>query len=420
MKNVRCFPGVVLTVLTVTLVGRHCRCFAMPDPVANLVHQIRDRKSSPEEVSAAAEELREKHLLEEPGAYRLVLNTLTKRSAWTDALSTWDEMRWIGTELEEPDFVLAMKAFTRGSRWQASLAVFAELLGREPMHLSAGRHREDLQPDCRAYTAAIDACRRVGAWTQAVQVLEDMEEMTVTPDVVAYNAVMAACEKGREYPAAERVMLEFDRWALDPDRVTYNTLIGACGWGQEWKSAVDYLRLMQRKSYYDYDLVSYTAAISACAKASEWETALALMNEEERQVKGVNIRTFNAALSACAAAGKCEFAMLLMEQLLDFDLSWCDGSPTKLWTPLGGAFARSWRWCCCLFHAKCYIPQYFGASWRWCWGWLRRGKLGGGEDPAEALREADGDVACGAQSCPDAMARILGISSWTGFTTQSR
>lgn len=320
MKNVRCFPGVVLTVLTVTLVGRHCRCFAMPDPVANLVHQIRDRKSSPEEVSAAAEELREKHLLEEPGAYRLVLNTLTKRSAWTDALSTWDEMRWIGTELEEPDFVLAMKAFTRGSRWQASLAVFAELLGREPMHLSAGRHREDLQPDCRAYTAAIDACRRVGAWTQAVQVLEDMEEMTVTPDVVAYNAVMAACEKGREYPAAERVMLEFDRWALDPDRVTYNTLIGACGWGQEWKSAVDYLRLMQRKSYYDYDLVSYTAAISACAKASEWETALALMNEEERQVKGVNIRTFNAALSACAAAGKCEFAMLLMEQLLDFDL----------------------------------------------------------------------------------------------------
>eukprot|EP00913_Durusdinium_trenchii_P022356 g21002.t1 len=128
---------------------------------------------------------------------------------------------------------------------------------------------------------------------------------------------MAACEKGREYPAAERVMLEFDRWALDPDRVTHNTLIGACGWGQEWKSAVDYLRLMQRKSYYDYDLVSYTAAISACAKASEWETALALMNEEERQVKGVNIRTFNAALSACAAAGKCEFAMLLMEQLLD-------------------------------------------------------------------------------------------------------
>jgi hypothetical protein len=28
-------------------------------------------------------------------------------------------MRWIGTELEEPDFVLAMKAFTRGSQWQA-------------------------------------------------------------------------------------------------------------------------------------------------------------------------------------------------------------------------------------------------------------------------------------------------------------
>ncbi len=49
-------------------------------------------------------------------------------------------------------------------------------------HCAWGRHREDLQPDCRAYTTAIDACRRVGAWTQAVQVLEDMEEMMVTPD----------------------------------------------------------------------------------------------------------------------------------------------------------------------------------------------------------------------------------------------
>ena len=53
--------------------------------------------------------------------------------------------------------------------WQASLAVFAEMLGRTPMDLSTGRHREDLQPDCRAYTAAIDATHRVGAWTQAEQ-----------------------------------------------------------------------------------------------------------------------------------------------------------------------------------------------------------------------------------------------------------
>lgn len=303
--------GLLLTALT--LGGT---CFSVQD----LVHRIRDRKSDAAQLHAAATELREKHLIEEPGTYRMVLNTLTKRSAWSDALSIWEEMRWIGTELEEPDFVLAMKAFTRGSQWQASLAVFAELLGREPMHITAGRHLENLQPDCRAYTTAIDACHRVGAWTQAVQVLADMEEMTVTPDVVAYNAVMAACEKGREYPAAERILAEFDRWDLDPDLVTYNTLIGACGWGQQWKAAVGYLRMMQQKSYFDYDLISYTAAISACAKASEWETALALMNEESRQVKGENIRTYNAALSGCASAGKCEHAMLLMEQLLDFNL----------------------------------------------------------------------------------------------------
>lgn len=292
------------------------RCFSAVD----LVHQIRDRKSNAEQITAAAEELREKHLIEDSDTYRLVLNTLTKRSAWNDALSIWDEMRWIGTELEEPDFVLAMKAFSRGSQWQATLAVFAELLGQEEMHLTTGRHREDLRPDCRAYTTAIDACRRVAAWTQAVQVLEDMEEMMVTPDVVAYNAVMAACEKGRNYPAARHVLAEFDRYALDPDMVTYNTLIGACGWGQEWKAAVGYLRQMQEKSYFDYDLISYTAAISACAKATEWETALALIHEESRQVKGENIRTYNAALSACASAGKCEHAMLLIEQLLDFDL----------------------------------------------------------------------------------------------------
>ena len=99
------------------------------------------------------------------------INTLITRSAWADALSIWDEwlegretnrvnvqlthqkawkcwfkwwskwskskmvgsrglglletwkinilrMRWIGSELEEPDFVLAMKAFSRGKRWQ--------------------------------------------------------------------------------------------------------------------------------------------------------------------------------------------------------------------------------------------------------------------------------------------------------------
>eukprot|EP00438_Fugacium_kawagutii_P001601 Skav204355 [mRNA] locus=scaffold866:31560:32552:+ [translate_table: standard] len=161
-------------------------------------------------------------------------------------------MRWIGTELEEPDFVLAMKAYTRGSLWQAQgrtglgmelqevavhVFVVSDALRRVSLFLpsswdknlctspQAGRHREDLQPDCRAYTSAIDACRRVGAWPQAVQVLADMEEMTVTPDVawnvhvdvvgsevVTYNAIMAACEKGREYPAAEKILAEFDRW----------------------------------------------------------------------------------------------------------------------------------------------------------------------------------------------------------------
>ncbi|CAJ1442806.1 unnamed protein product [Effrenium voratum] len=171
----------------------------------------------------------------DPGTYRLVLNTLTKRSAWREALATWDEMRWIGSELEEPDFVLAMKAFTRGDRWQEAVALFAELLGKEPMHLSEGRHREALAPDCRAYTTAIDACRRVGAWPQAVQLLADMENLTVTPDgpllkpkpldrscdateaeVVAYNAVMSACEKGRDLPAAERIMEEIQFWARQP------------------------------------------------------------------------------------------------------------------------------------------------------------------------------------------------------------
>ena len=29
-------------------------------------------------------------------------------------------MRWIGSELEEPDFVLAISAFAKGSHWQAA------------------------------------------------------------------------------------------------------------------------------------------------------------------------------------------------------------------------------------------------------------------------------------------------------------
>ncbi|CAE7033000.1 unnamed protein product [Symbiodinium natans] len=209
-----------------------------------LVRAIRDRKSSPEQVSAAAAKLRDEHLLEEPGDYRYVLNALTKRTAWQDALGIWDEMRWIGSELEELDFLYAMGAFARGKHWQEAVEIFSEMLGNRPPHLSLGRHRESLQADVRGYTAAIKSCKGAGAWQVAVQILQDMEDVAVTPDVMTYNTVMSACEKGRDYDAAERVMSEMCRWAVPPDRVTYGTLISACGWGQQWQRAIAYLRIL--------------------------------------------------------------------------------------------------------------------------------------------------------------------------------
>lgn len=137
-----------------------------------------------------------------------------------------------------------MSAFDRGFQWKAAIALL-DSMKNQRLQTDSSRWSLPL-PNAHIYSSIISACARCSEYDAALDVLEDMRQLSKTQNTVklntwVYNAALAACARGGGgHKRTERAQMALElleqmresHWYNDdeetaPDLVSYNTALAA-------------------------------------------------------------------------------------------------------------------------------------------------------------------------------------------------
>eukprot|EP00435_Cladocopium_sp_Y103_P071017 s206_g36.t1 len=168
-------------------------------------------------------------------------------------------------------------------------------------------HRLDesaLQPDVLLYTAVLNtiASGSTGRWEAAVSTLDDMARHTVRADSYMYGAMIKCCDTGQWAMALH--FLQKSPW----DVLTFNAGLNLCAKAGKWQICLHTFNSMMQK-----DVVSYSICISSFEKSSQWEHAVGLLQDMLRSKVEPSEVSFNAAISTCKS--QMQIALGLFEDM---------------------------------------------------------------------------------------------------------
>ncbi|CAJ1347817.1 unnamed protein product, partial [Effrenium voratum] len=188
---------------------------------------------------------------------------------------------------------------TDGSPWQLGIS----LLALAP--------KLKMLPDAVSHNAAISACEKVGAWEQALDLLQDLRRLGLL-STLSFNAAISACARTFRWDLALLLWEDLASCGLQPDLITYSSLISACEKGLVWRRA---LAIFSELSWGEDpgtgkreavnrgikpDLVLCNAVVSACEKGQQWEKALWLVMTLRKLGPSPDAVSYSAAISACS------------------------------------------------------------------------------------------------------------------------
>ncbi|CAM9944235.1 unnamed protein product, partial [Phaeothamnion confervicola] len=212
-----------------------------------------------------------------------------------------------------------------------------------------------LAGDPRVHTGVIGALASARRWREALDVLRQMREVDgLSPNVVSFTAAMRALATSGKVTEALALLQEMEEGGIAPNERTYAAALGACAAAGDADSAVNLLHLMRRagvipttRSLNDVvsnltrrrryreviavveaaagtsailpsnvvlDAWTAVAAIDACSRCGQWRKGLALLAAAATAGKAGE-RTYNAALKGLAAAGQWQRARRLLANM---------------------------------------------------------------------------------------------------------
>ncbi|CAE7241608.1 Pentatricopeptide repeat-containing protein, chloroplastic [Symbiodinium microadriaticum] len=151
-------------------------------------------------------------------------------------------------------------------------------------------------------------------WANSFHHLNFMRQTAVEPTPVSFSSVLAAVSREGLWQEALTIFFEMQREMLRTDVMCFNTIISACGRGGQWLLAIDLLD--QLKSSMQPTDSSYSATISACEKAFKWQHAVALLQDMGKTLPDSR-KCYNAAISACEKCGHWHVALSLLQQMAE-------------------------------------------------------------------------------------------------------
>ncbi|CAJ1420432.1 unnamed protein product [Effrenium voratum] len=197
-------------------------------------------------------------------------------------------------------------------------------------------------PDAVSHNAAISACEKVGAWEQALDLLQDLRRLGLL-STLSFNAAISACARTFRWDLALLLREDLASCGLQPDLITYSSLISACEKGLVWRRALAIFSELSwgedpgtgKREGIKPDLVLCNAVISACEKGQQWEKALWLVMTLRKLGPSPDAVSYSAAISACSKSAW-PWALWLFTHAGDVTLPAASAAL--------GAVARARRW----------------------------------------------------------------------------
>lgn len=162
------------------------------------------------------------------------------------AEAAFDEMEDLGIDRDINTYnalVIALSKSSDRRHCLRAMSVFAEI------------DESGLEPDINSYHGALQACRALGLWKQAMGILEEIEDSDkLVSDTTALNLALGACSRGPPQDGKLRATAASDLFermgqrGIVRDEVAYEALIISLEAGGKYNSAIDHFNGMLKKN----------------------------------------------------------------------------------------------------------------------------------------------------------------------------
>ncbi|CAE8635624.1 unnamed protein product [Polarella glacialis] len=176
-----------------------------------------------------------------------------------------------------------------------------------PRKLLVALQRVRFDPGVAAFNTGMSACSRLQAWTEALQLTEDLGTSGAgRPDLVSLSTVAGACGASRNWPQALHVLRLAQapgKHNLRPDLILVTVAAQACE--QAGAEAVaDQLLAEAARWGLELDWAARGALLAASAQAGRWERAWQLMASARNAPGRPDARAYSSTVAACERAGR--------------------------------------------------------------------------------------------------------------------
>lgn len=194
--------------------------------------------------------------------FNALIHSLGNNGEVSLAFKVYDCMKSLGHVPTSYTWNALLVALCRARQYGDALRLFDRVQQETPSAL--GLH---------LYNSALTACKRLGSWRRALQILWEMEDLGLLVPVTSYCRVIGACEVGNEPKVALQVYQHMVHRKQTPDTLTLLSLIRSCVWGSLWVEMHEILKLGPPNAHL------YNAAVQGLCLREKPESAKKLYQE---------------------------------------------------------------------------------------------------------------------------------------------
>ncbi|CAJ1355405.1 unnamed protein product [Effrenium voratum] len=203
-----------------------------------------------------------------------------------------------GTSLGVAAFQRALAAFRVAGVWQIALGCLTCCP----------------KPDASILATLVATMGDVSQWQVALTLLQHEN-----CDGAAANAAITACERASAWSEALKIFWDMPRLRLQRDATSLGAAVGA----SPWPLALELLDFAENDDSLRPTAESYNAAINACSSEGLWQASLSLLVGMERAEIRPDDITCGAVVSSCEPEGQWDLALHLLWRQSEFSSTQC-------------------------------------------------------------------------------------------------
>eukprot|EP00434_Breviolum_minutum_P037327 symbB.v1.2.033095.t2/scaffold4063.1/size45366/1 len=185
--------------------------------------------------------------------YNALISTLEKGRRGREALDLLQEMKL--KEVADWAPLAIMEPISSGLSFAAEQV--QEFLARTVMRENGSMTSPAVCPNVISYNAVLSACEKSRMWEEALEIFQELLDVSLKPDLCSYNALISAADKCQKCHVALVAFEDMKVSQLQADLITYNALISACRSSHPLLASEFFTSMIQEEL--QPDVISYIA-----------------------------------------------------------------------------------------------------------------------------------------------------------------